>query len=140
MLERRAVVVGEDLGEVLGAPGRALLEPAREGRVLGGAVGARELLVGHVADQRVHEEELGLALDRGAAHGAHELLGDQLHEALEDRGRLASADRRHGAGPEGAADDGGVGEQRLALGAEQVEARGDERADRVGQRHLGALP
>ena len=100
--------------------------------MLGGAVGAGELRVGHVADQGVHEEELGLALDRGAAHGADELLGDQLHEALEHRGRLASADGRDGARPEGAADDRGVGEQRLALGGEQVEAGGDERADRVG--------
>ena len=69
-LERRAVVVGEDLGQVLGAARRALLEPPREGRVLGRAVGAGELGVGDVADQGVDEEELGLALDRGAAHRA----------------------------------------------------------------------
>ena len=86
MLEGGAVVVGEDLGQVLGAPGGALLEPACQGGVLGGAVGARELRVGDVADQGVHEEELGLAFDRGAALGAHELLGDQLVEALEDLG------------------------------------------------------
>ena len=88
--------------------------------------------VGDVADQGVHEDELGLALDRGAAHGTHEFLGDELDEALVDVGRLAPADRGDRTGPEGAAHDGGVGEQRLALRAEQVEARGDERADRVG--------
>ena len=55
-------------------------------------------------------------------------------------GRLALADGRHRARPEGAADHGGVGEQRLALGSEQVEAGGDERADRVGHGQLGARP
>ena len=72
--------------------------------------------VGHVADQGVHEEELGLALDRGAAHRAHELLGDQFDEAPRTAAGSLPADGGHGAGPEAAADDGGVGEQRLALG------------------------
>ena len=80
-LQGRAVVVGEDLGEVLGAAGGALLEPACQSGVLGGAVGAGELLVGDVADEGVHEEELGLAFHRGAAHRGDELLGDQFHEA-----------------------------------------------------------
>ena len=36
-------------------------------------------------------------------------------------------------------DDRGVGEQRLALGRQGVEAGGDQRADRAGQRDLGVL-
>ena len=47
-------------------------------------------------------------------------------------------DGRHGPGPEAAAHDGRVGKQRLAIGGEQIEAGGDQSADRVRQRHLGA--
>jgi hypothetical protein len=49
--------------------------------------------------------------------------------------------RPHGSdrpGPEAAPDDGGVGEQRLALGCEELEPGADQRADRVRQRDLGA--
>ena len=101
-------MVGEDLGEVLGAAGGAFLEPARQDGVLGGAVGPRELLVGDVADQGVHEEELGLALHGGAAHWTHKLLGDQFDDALVYARRLTATDRNDGAHPEGAADHGGV--------------------------------
>ena len=86
----------------------------------------------------MHEDELGLALDRGVALRAHELLGDEVVEALEDVGDSCGTHGRDRPGPEAAPDHGGVGEQRLALRAEQVEARGDQRADRVGQRQFGA--
>ena len=50
-----------------------------------------------------------------------------------------AADGGHGPRPERPPHHGSVGEQRLPLGAEQIEAGGDERADRVGRRQFGAL-
>ena len=101
-------------------------------------VRARQLPVGDVADQRVHEDELRLALHRAAAHGSHELLGGELVQAAVHVGDVPAADRGDRTGPERAAHHGGVGEQGLAVGAEQVEARSDERADGVGHGHVDA--
>ena len=137
-LQGGAVVEGEDLGHVLGAAAAALLEPARQGGVLDGAVGPGQLGVGHVADQGVDEEELGLALDGRAAHGANQLLGDEFDESLEHLGGLPSADGSDCPRPEAATDDRCICEQRLALGGEQIEPGGDERADRVGHGQLDA--
>ena len=50
-----------------------------------------------------------------------------------------AADGGHGPRPERPPHHGSVGEQRLPLAAEQIEAGGDERADRVGRRQFGAL-
>ena len=55
-------VVGEHLGVVLRAAER--LDPLSDPAVLLDAVRARDLAVGDVADERVRERELGLALDR----------------------------------------------------------------------------
>ena len=58
--------------------------------------------------------------------------------ALVDGSGLPRADRGHRPHPEGTTDDRCVGEQRLALRAEQIETGGDQGSDRVRQRHLGA--
>ena len=134
-LQGGAVVEGEDLGEVFGADGgRSSSQRARRG-VLGRPVGERELGVGDVADQGVDEDELGLALDRGGALRTHELLGDQVVEALEDLGELMRAHGGDRSGPEAATDDGGVGEQRLAL--RPTAGRGGRRSARRSSRAAG---
>ena len=84
-LQRGRVVVGEDVGEVLDAFGGLRLDPARGGDVAGGPGGSRELAVGDVAGEDVPEGVLGLALDRGAPGGTHELLARELPERVGDR-------------------------------------------------------
>ena len=54
--------------------------------------------------------------------------------------RVSAAHGRDGARPEGATDDRRVGEQVLAIGGEQVEAGGDEGADRARHGQPGARP
>ena len=61
-------------------------------------------------------------------------------QALVDLGGLARSHCGHRPDPEGAAHNGGVGEQGLALRDEQVKTGGDESADRVWHRDLGAGP
>ena len=50
---------------------------------------------------------------------------------------VALAHLRDRAGPEDLPDDGGVGEHRLRVGRQRVQAGGDQRLDRVGERDLG---
>ena len=54
-------------------------------------------------------------------------------------GEVALAHLRDRAGPEDLPDDRGVGEHRLRVGRERVQAGGDQRLHRVGERDLGAF-
>src|SRR5262245_65305138 len=70
-LERFKVVVGQLLGLVLTTT--ELLDPGCRGEVLRGAVGARDLPVGDVANEQVAERVLAVLDDRGRALAADEL-------------------------------------------------------------------
>src|SRR5205814_3053798 len=73
-LQGGRVVVREDVGEVLDPLEGLGLDPARRRNVAGCSRSSGELPVGDVACENVPERIFGLALDRGAAGGTHELL------------------------------------------------------------------
>ena len=129
------VVVREHLGDVLDPLARLRLQPGRGGDVAGGARCARKLRVRDVAGQDVPEGVLGLALHRGVPGGTHQLLPRELAQRVDHIGRVAVTHFRDRAGPKDLADHRRIGEQRLALRRQGVQARGDERLDRVRQRN-----
>ena len=131
-LQRLRVVVDEDLRMVGDALRSGLLDPAGGGEMLLGARRARNLLVGDIADERVPEGELLLAVDRGNPDRADELAVHEPVQVPPDRISLTLADRGDAARPEHPADDGGVMEERLELGPEGVEPCGDERMHGLG--------
>ena len=139
-LQGGRVVVGEDVGEVLDPFGGLGLDPSRRGDVTRGPRGSGELPVGDVAGQHVPEGVLGLALDRGTTGGTHELLAGELPERLGDLGEVALAHLRDRTGPEDLPDHRGVGEHRLRVCRQRVQACGDQGLDRVGERDLGPFP
>ena len=133
-LERLQVVVGEHVGEVVGALARPTLEPGGGCAVASGASGAGDLGVADVSDQQVPEAVLALVLHRGGGRATHELLARELVQRLLDVARVSLAHLGQGTAPEHLADHGGVLEQALALLREGVQPGGNQRLDRV--RHL----
>ena len=97
------------------------------------AVGARDLPVRDVADERVCERELALPFERRAALPADESLA---LERVERCGRSVSRSRADRARPEHLADDGCVLQQALLRLRETVEARGDDALERLREREL----
>ena len=72
-LQRRAVVVGEHLGAVLGAIVAERADPGGRGLVLLRAGRSGDLVVGDVAHEHVPERVLGIATHRAAPRAADEL-------------------------------------------------------------------
>ena len=130
-------MVGEHVREVLDALARLPLDPRRGCTVALGAGGARDLGVADVPHEDVPEAVLGLALHRGGAGWADELLARELVQGELDLARVPPAHLGDGAGPEDLAQNGGVLEQALPLRRKRVEAGCDERMHRV--RHLLGL-
>ena len=136
-LQRRQVVVGEQLGMVGDPVAGDLLDPGGDRPVLGDPGRPRELAVGHLAGEVVPEGVLALAGDRGAAGGADERAAGQLLELGLGAGRVPPADREQRPRPEHRADHRGVLQQRSALGGEGVQPGGDQGVDRVGKDRVG---
>ena len=136
-LQRRQVVVGEQLGMVGDPVAGDLLDPGGDRPVLGDPGRPRELAVGHLAGEVVPEGVLALAGDRGAAGGADERPAGQLLEVGLGAGRVPPADREQRPRPEHRADHRGVLQQRSALGGEGVQPGGDQGVDRVGKDRVG---
>ena len=129
-LERRAPVVREHLRVILGT---AEARDPLGGRAMSpGTVGTGDLPVRDVADERVGEGELALALERRAALATDEAL------ALErvQRRRRGICVAPHRARPEHLADDGGVLEQLLLGVGQAVEPRGDDPLERLREAEL----
>jgi hypothetical protein len=122
--------VDEELRVVRG-PAEAL-DPLRDAAVLLRAVGPRDLPVGDVADERVRERELGLALDRGALLPAYEALA---LEGMEHRAgfALVASERSD---PEHLAQDCGIPQELLLLVRKAVEPRRDDALERLREREL----
>ncbi len=134
--ERRQVVMGEHVGEIVGAFARPPFDPCGRRAVLGCPHRAGNLLVADVADQRVPEAVLVLTLHCGHAHRADELLPRQLVQRLLELVQVATAHRGDCAGPEHLADHGGVLQECLPVGAQRVETGGDQRLQRLRQLQL----
>ena len=109
-------MVRHDLGDLLRADAARLLDPARDGGVLGGAVGARELGVGDVADEGVTKGELALAGYGGLTLAPHHVAPGKIVKPTLRRLAITVIQGRDGTGPEHLADHGGVGQQLLRSG------------------------
>jgi hypothetical protein len=95
-----------------------------------GALRARELSVGHVADEDVPERVLVLALDRGAALPPDELLA---LESVEQPIQLIALTTER-AGPEDLAHDRRVLQHPLLICGEPVDPGSDDALDGIRQR------
>ena len=131
-IEGRARVVGQDVDDVRHAITRGVLDPARHGVVLLGAVAPGQLRVGAVAHEHVREAELGLAGQRRARHERHEVPAG---EALEHLQHLLDRTASHGgqrAGPERAAHHRRIAEHAALGGGKDVQTGGDQGLCRSG--------
>ena len=129
-LERRAPVMSQHLGVVIGSA--EAFDPLGDLGVLVRAVGARNLPVRDVTDERVREGDLGLIFDGGAPLPADETL------ALErmQRGRRGTLLATECPDPEHLSDDRCIAEEIFLLRRESVEAGGDDALECLRQRKL----
>jgi hypothetical protein len=101
------------------------------------AVGLRERVVGDLADEGLDERILApLGAARIGLKG-EQLAPDEPPKARLDVGR---GDARYGGQPrdrEALAEDGGVRDQGSIVEPQPVEAAGDERRERLGDREVG---
>ena len=120
-------MVRADLDELLA---RSLCEPLGEPRVVLRASELRHARVRDLANERVLEPVRDLARDRRARLAQQEL---PLEQVVEQRFVLGDVGRQvlERAAPEDAPDDRSALEQRLRSGIEVVDARGDQRLQRV---------
>ena len=129
LVQRRRLVevVGADLDELLAC---GLVQPLRHLQVELGTGRLREPGVGDVADQDVLEAVGLLARDRGAVLAREEVA---LQQAVEDRLELADVGRQVGDGafPEDPSDHRGALQQPLLVAGQPVDARRDDRLQRV---------
>ncbi len=138
-VDRLAVVERELLREVRDTVGHRPTQPTCDAQVLQLASGARDLAVRHITDQRVPERVLGLTIQGGRAVGTHQLAAEHVRETVVDRWLVAAAERGERARPEDLADDGGVLQERLVLVRQLVQARADQRLERLGHRDVVQL-
>ena len=130
-------VVREDLRHVVHSVARLLLDPRDRGGVLGRPRCTGDLAVGHVADQDVGEGELLFTLERGAGDRRDQVPRCELSKGRADVLLRSCGDGGHRAGPERAADDGGVGHRGLAVRRERVDPCRDHRVHRARELELG---
>ena len=129
-------VLGQDVADVLHAVGGGPFDPRRRGEVLVRPHRAGDLPVGDVAHQGVPEPVLGLGRHRGCPGPPDQLHPGDLLEGPFDVLAFHPRHRGHRAGPERLADDRRVGQQRLAVGGQRVQAGGDQRRDARRQRDV----
>ena len=138
----RCVGIGGEVmpGQASGKfPGPQRLEEAGCGEVANVPVGPRKRVVGDLADQGLDERVLA---PLGAARVS--LKGEQFapDEPAKARRKVRGGDARHRRQPrnrEALAEDGGVGHQGSILEPQPVEAAGDERRERLGDREVGQV-
>ena len=133
-LQRPRVVVGQQLGPVLGPVGGKRGDPLGRPAVLVGPGPPRELPVGDVADQDVAEGVLGLPRHRRAALGAQELAGLEDLDLAPDGLAGPAGQGGQRAQPDHRPEHRGVGQHRLLVGAEGVHPGRDQALHRVRQR------
>ena len=130
---RRLCVVVREQGRILVARSPSCLQPACERCVPARALCLRETAVRDLADERVLEGVFLLTGHGGTGRAANEVA---LFEGAEVRlGPLQQVAER--AGPEIPADDGSRLQCALLRLAEKVDARGQERLNRIGNREPG---
>src|SRR5581483_12403023 len=122
-VERRFVVVRDELGVVVGAAER--LDPRSRVEMPRLTRRTRHLPVCDVADEHVPEGELRLAADRRPPLTPDQALALERVQGVVARFPPDAGERRGGADPEDLADDRRGLEQTLLVRAQAVEARGD---------------
>ena len=129
-LEGRAPVMSQHLGVVIGSA--EAFDPLGDLGVLVRAVGACNLPVGDVTDERVREGDLGLIFDGSAPLAANEALALERMQRRR-RGTLLATER---ADPEHLSDDRCIAEKIFLVRRESVETGGDDALERLRQRKL----
>ena len=132
---RRRVVVCQQLDDLEPPLAGGLLDPACHLQVRHGAVALRDALVGHVTDQCVLEDELGLSGHRGSEPREHEITGLEPAQQLVDAGRADVEGAPDRLRPEDATDDRGRLQRALLVRPQQVDAGRQDGLDRVGDLH-----
>ena len=135
-LERARVVVRRHLGEIRRAVRGERGDPVAREPVHVGTARPRDLAVRDVADQDVREGVLLLVGHGRPRLRVNEALLRELAEPCLDVLPREACDVRERPDPERLADDGGVLKHGLPVRRERVEARRDQRLERVGQRQL----
>jgi hypothetical protein len=127
--------MSEHLGAVLtiGAQG---LDPLGREPVLLGSKGARDLSVGDVADEHMPKRVLRLGRHRRAPLPPHELLALEPVQALLHGPALEPVHGGESPAPEDLPEHGRILDERLVLGGERVEPRGDDPLHVLGQRRV----
>ena len=97
---RRAVVLGQQRDDLVGAVAGALLDEAADLEVLPRPHRLGQHLVGHVADQHVLERELGLARQRVPSPGHDDVLLAQRGQGASQVAALRVGHRRQRVLPE----------------------------------------
>ena len=118
--------------------GRQLLvlargEKARDDKVFGAAVAPREASAGDFLDEALHEAVLTPFGRTRVGVEDEELLAHEVAKIRVELDPLHALDGSQGVGGERRAEDGGVLEEGPFLGGQGVEARADERVERLGQ-------
>ncbi len=139
-IQRRRVVIREDIREILHALRRLGLDPPRcrdVSRGPGTLVGAAH----------TRHRERGCARTRTRPRLRSRIDAPARTSSLRESSRsvsvtvaeIAVAHLGHRPGPEDLPDDGGVGQHRLRVAGERVEARRDQGLDRLRERDLDPL-
>jgi hypothetical protein len=131
VLVGREVVNRDHLGAVAAAVGAQGLEPGGDPSVELTAPATRDLVVGDIPHEDMAKRELRLALDGRVAHGRQELLPNEIAESCVHPSSGATLDLGEDSGPDDLADDRRVLKQRLVLGRQGVDSRGDHSVHRL---------
>jgi hypothetical protein len=131
---RTVEVEGLGLDELVG---RSRSQPAREGAVEPRALALGEPAVGDVADEDVAKAERRLARDRRERLARQQLAVDEVVQRRVDV--EPGVELRDRAAPEDTADEGAVPHHRAGVGRQAVDARRDQRLNRVGDPHGTAV-
>ena len=142
------VVLGDDLGGPAVDPAGSCRDPGGRREVLRDPSGSRERAIGDVANERVPERVLGLALHGGRKRGSCQFPARQVCECRIEGRRVPRPERRNRARPEGPADDRGIEEDRLEVlrqgidagGQEGMDVRRDRRRVELGGLRAGPVP
>src|SRR5262249_43087533 len=130
--KRGGVVVGEELGAIV-ALAAELADPLCCPGMAVGPLRTTDLAVRDLLRERVRERALDLAGHARPAPAPQKLLAlERVQQLLALPARLVT-ERADGAQPGRAADHGGVLDEAPLRVTERVEARSDDRLDRVGQ-------
>ena len=134
---RREVVSGQPAGELVGAK---MLEVARRRQVANLAVALRERVVRDLPDEALDEGVLA-TLGGARVHVADEqLASDERQQPWLQFSCHGAGDRRQSGDAKALPEDGGIGHELAVCRLQAIEARRDERGQRLRDGHVVESP